>query len=79
MFCKCLLLLVSLGVLQAQAQTLLYEAGPMQVSQARSAAATPGTRVGAVYSRYTAARWFKASCTCARSQRSSVRPESPSR
>ena len=33
MFCKCLLLLVSLSMLQAQAQTLLYEAGSMQVSQ----------------------------------------------
>jgi copper(I)-binding protein len=49
MFCKCLLLLVSLGMLQARAQTLPYEAGSMQVSQVRSPATPPGTRVGAVY------------------------------
>jgi len=49
MLCKCLLLLFSLGALQAQAQAVLYESGSLQVSQVRSAPTPPGARVGAVY------------------------------
>jgi copper(I)-binding protein len=45
----CLLLLSSLGALQAQAQALLYEAGSLQVSQARSLPTPPVAAVGAVY------------------------------
>lgn len=49
MLCKCLLLLASLGALQAQAQAVLYEAGSLQVSQARSPPTPPAAHVGAVY------------------------------
>ena len=49
MLCKCLLLLLSLGTLQAQAQVLQFQAGHLQVSAVRSPPTPPTASVGAVY------------------------------